>query len=95
MKRNNHITMREDTLIKKLAESIDNREMANYRKPDLYGWDDGKIYFSNGEKENCVNEFPELLGTIIKICQEYFALKKKKSLEAKHSIEEQRAKKRK
>lgn len=94
MKRNNRISMRQDTLIKKLAELIDKREKGSHRKPEVYGWDDGKIYFSDGEKENCINDHPELLDTITKICQEYFVLKKQKFIQAKHLVEKQRAKKR-
>lgn len=47
-------------------------------RPRLYGWDDGKIYFYDDEnrKERCVTDEPQLLGTLTKICQRYFAKKK-------------------
>jgi len=38
----------------------------------LYGWDDGKIYFWDGEKEICVSDEEELYNYLVKICTEYF-----------------------
>jgi len=45
-------------------------------QPEIYGWDDGRIYFWDGKKETCVNDYPELLRRITKLCRRYFASRK-------------------
>ena len=42
----------------------------------LYGWDDGKLYFWNEEpgKEICVNDHPELLMALEKNATTTFAV---------------------
>lgn len=45
---------------------------------ELYGWDDGKIYFMDEErnKEWCVTDNEELYNQLIEICRKYFKDKK-------------------
>jgi predicted nucleotidyltransferase len=42
---------------------------------DLHGWDDGKIYLWNGSQEVCVNDYPDLLDNLTKMCEKFFAKK--------------------
>ncbi|MCX7723993.1 MAG: hypothetical protein N2042_01950 [Thermodesulfovibrio sp.] len=40
-------------------------------KYNLYGWDDEKIYFWDGEREICVSDDKELYNQLIEICIKY------------------------
>jgi hypothetical protein len=43
-------------------------------KYNLYGWDDGKLYFwdEKRNKEQCVSDEKELYNKLLKMCIEYF-----------------------
>jgi len=40
---------------------------------ELYGWDDGKIYFmSESGEQFCVNDYEELLLALKRLCRDFF-----------------------
>ncbi len=80
MKRNGNIVSKENQLIRKSVQMVDKKELLSGRKPNVHGWDDGKIYFWDGEKENCVSDYPELIDFTCKNCS-----RKTKSEEAEIS----------
>jgi len=43
-----------------------------HKEISLYGWDDEKIYFCDGEKERCVSDEEKLYEDIMKISKGYF-----------------------
>jgi len=45
-------------------------------KVEVYGWDDGEIYFWDGEKERCISDEEKLYEHIVKIYEEYFKKQK-------------------
>jgi hypothetical protein len=94
MKHKGDISTKERQVIRKLAQIIDKKGLSSHRVPNVHGWDDGKIYFWDGEKENCVSDYRELIDAITKICQEYFTLKNRKILRAKLRLAKSRAKER-
>jgi len=41
--------------------------------PKLYGWDDGSIYFMDGNNHQwCVSEEKKLYERLVRQCEEYF-----------------------
>ena len=37
--------------------------------PDIYGWDDGMVYYRDAEgNERCVSDRPELVAAISELC---------------------------
>ena len=41
----------------------------------LHGWDDGKVYFWTAERgvgDLCVNDEPELMEELVRICWDYY-----------------------
>ena len=45
--------------------------------PQLYGWDDGSIYFMDDNNHQwCVTEEKKLYERLVQLCKEYFAGKK-------------------
>lgn len=53
--------------------------MNTEKKDEIYGWDDGNIYFWDHmqNKEWCVSDEEKLYEHLLKICQEYFMKKSK------------------
>jgi hypothetical protein len=49
---------------------------------DLYGWDDGRIYFSSKEGEMCVNDHPELMKKLITAAEKHLGVEGKRNWEA-------------
>ena len=50
-------------------------------KEDLYGFDDGKVYYWDGEKEFCISDEKELKEFFSGICDWYFKIKDKELLD--------------
>lgn len=44
-------------------------------KPLLVGWDDGKLYYYDGDEEKCINDYPDLFGRLISVIKDYFEKK--------------------
>jgi hypothetical protein len=55
-----------------LKQILNSQRKENTKKLNFYGWDDGKIYFLDGEKEICVSDEEKLYNYFVKICTEYF-----------------------
>jgi hypothetical protein len=52
--------------------------MKEEKFPELYGWDDGSIYFTDdNNKEWCVTTEKELYRQLVRLCTEYFKRKPK------------------
>lgn len=52
------------------------------KKDELYGWDDGKVFFwdQQQKKEWCVTDEVKLYKHLIKTCREYFVKKSKEEI---------------
>jgi hypothetical protein len=41
---------------------------------NLYGWDDGRLYFSSKDGEICVNDYPDLMKKLIADVENYLEI---------------------
>lgn len=55
-----------------LASEDRHNEKTEYKEISLHGWDDEKVYFWDGENEQCVSDEEELYRKIVNICKRYF-----------------------